>query len=207
MPQTDPCEKNASTLKQLQAEIEAEEDDRGKQQQASDGGASRGHPDSKVHTPMNTSCEIIEESPSFSSENSTVTDYSMKFEEDKSREKSKQEMTEMAVSLEKSSSSSYSNPISKKSKPKKEKKTSNKVEKSNAAPSPSIPSFTKNKSAASQVLRNLITCGAVDTKDSVLVMINSPDKTMNKLDYHAEKLGGSARILGIPWKQQQQSNR
>ncbi|RVW93553.1 Protein UPSTREAM OF FLC [Vitis vinifera] len=196
----DPCEKNASTLKQQEVEIEVEDENEGRQQRASTGEASEGHPDSKIHTPMKTSSEIIEESPPFSSETSTVTDYSMKFEEDKSLERSKQEMSERDLSFENSSSSSfYSNPINKKSKTKKKKKTNN-VEKSSAAPSSSFASFTKSKShssGASQVFRNLMTCGAVDTKDSALVMMNCPDKTMNKLDCRAEKLGGSARILGL----------
>ena len=145
-----------------------------------------------------------------------MTDYSVKFEEDKSLERSKQDMSEGAVNFGNSFSSSspsssfYSNPISKKSKTKKKKKLSNKVEKSSAEPSSSFPSFTKSKShstGASQVFRNLITCGAVDTKDSVLVMTNRSDKAMNKLDCQAEQLGGSARFLGTPWDHQQHSSR
>ncbi|CBI18662.3 unnamed protein product, partial [Vitis vinifera] len=169
-----------------------EDENEGRQQRASTGEASEGHPDSKIHTPMKTSSEIIEESPPFSSETSTVTDYSMKFEEDKSLERSKQEMSERDLSFENSSSSSfYSNPINKKSKTKKKKKTNN---------------SKSHSSGASQVFRNLMTCGAVDTKDSALVMMNCPDKTMNKLDCRAEKLGGSARILGTPRKHQQQQH-
>ncbi|XP_077213195.1 UPSTREAM OF FLC protein (DUF966) isoform X2 [Tasmannia lanceolata] len=71
------------------------------------------------------------------------------------------------------------------------------------------PSFSKSKSyssGASQVFRNLLTCGAVETDDSAVMLINKQKKTEKEGGREICKgdvLGGSERILSGAWNQQQ----
>ncbi|WRX30059.1 Protein SOSEKI - like 3 [Theobroma cacao] len=82
--------------------------------------------------------------------------------------------------------------------------------------SPSLP-YAKSKtysSGARQKLRNLLSCGAVDTDDAVLIMLNRAGNIKpTHFDYSGDKsvkiskgdkLGGSARVIGTPWNEQQQ---
>jgi hypothetical protein len=82
------------------------------------------------------------------------------------------------------------------------------------SPSSSQSTFARSKSystGTSKVLRNLITCGAVDTNDAALVLQSQKNKNKYKpIDKPAghickgEELGGSARVFGTPWNQVQQ---
>ncbi|GMP42052.1 hypothetical protein CsSME_00011921 [Camellia sinensis var. sinensis] len=134
-----------------------------------------------------TSSEIEEESPPFGSETSTLTDDSLKLEEEKHSDSSKQETTK----LDKFENSSplYSILLNKKNDQNKNKNKSNK-NKNEKVVNPSTPasstststsssSFSKSKSysgGATNMFRSFITCGAVDTNDSALVTINRRDK-------------------------------
>lgn len=189
----------------------------------------------KEETTKISSPEIEEESPTFGSEkSSTLTDDSMKINEDQDQEKhsvdqsSKQEIHEESNKIE--SPSFYSNLSFKKN-----KKASKKIESeekistpasSTSTSSTSQPTFSKSKSysnGASHLFRNLITCGAVDTNDSAMVSINRRNKpSLNKNlsssikqddeSYVAkelqkgDKLGGSQRIFGTKWNQQRQNS-
>ncbi|XXG64193.1 hypothetical protein AAC387_Pa05g2205 [Persea americana] len=84
------------------------------------------------------------------------------------------------------------------------KKTTNKEEKRERTPS-------KNKSSngASHVFRNILTCGAVDTKDSAVRPINRRSKVASRVENKgeickAEGVGGSQRVFGGSWNRQQQ---
>lgn len=70
---------------------------------------------------------------------------------------------------------------------------------------------SKNKSSngASHVFRNILTCGAVDTKDSAVRPINRRSKVASRVENKgeickAEGVGGSQRVFGGSWNQQQQ---
>ena len=84
------------------------------------------------------------------------------------------------------------------------KKTKNKEEESERTTS-------KNKSSngASHVFRNILTCGAVDTKDSAVRPINRRSKVASRVENKgeickAEGVGGSQRVFGGSWNRQQQ---
>ncbi|KAL7234040.1 hypothetical protein ACSBR1_017608 [Camellia fascicularis] len=181
-----------------------------------------------------TSSEIEEESPPFGSETSTLTDDSLKLEEEKHSDSSKQETTKQDKF--ENSSPLYSILLNKKNNQNKnkDKNNKNKNEKvvnpstSASSTSTSSSSFSKSKSysgGATNMFRSFITCGAVDTNDSVMVMINRRDKKSSSCyepiskmhenssistdDNTAEickedKLGGSERVFGTPWINQQQ---
>ncbi|KAL2478559.1 hypothetical protein Fot_47580 [Forsythia ovata] len=180
-----------------------------------------------------TPSEIEEDSPTFGSETSTLTDDSGKLDPEpkpkKNSDNVKQEnmqSTDQEKKLpckelrkENLSSSSLNSTQSNK----KDKTTSNKVQKEkNATPTSSEASFTKNKSCpngASHIFKNLISCGAVDTNDSAVVMINrknTPFLNMCSSDqnnvHSAEickrnKLRESHKIFGTTWNQQQWNGR
>ncbi|KAF8403962.1 hypothetical protein HHK36_012070 [Tetracentron sinense] len=160
------------------------------------------NPETKTDISTKSSSEIDEESGPFDSETSTLTEDSIKLEDERYSKTSKQEIQEASENY---SSPSYLSLLRKKKNTEKTK-----------SPSPSSSSFAKSKSyssGASQVFRNLLTCGAVDTKDSALVMVNRVKKTSmkssNKHDTKAEILAGSGtgRIFGSVWNQQRNSPR
>jgi hypothetical protein len=205
------CENKAYILKKQQpVEVEAEAKDQ-RQQQPSPKEAFQTHPDSKTNTSTDFSSEINEESPLFGSERSTVTNDSIKLEEEKDVEHGGRKLE---------STSFRSTLLGKKNKKKSNK--DDKVEKAAGTPSSSHSSsspssetpFRKSKSyssGASSMLRNLIGCGAADTNDAAFVMLNRANKTDSSTkpdvkdeNFQGEKLGGSARVYGATWNQQQQ---
>ncbi|KAK9282775.1 hypothetical protein L1049_010996 [Liquidambar formosana] len=231
-------EKTATIQKQQPVEVE---DNKHHPASTTEEEAILGHPDSKMHISAKTSSsspsdEITQESPPFGSEMSTLTDDSTKLEEDEKQvvEKSKQKLDvlEESETLD-NSSSPYLNILllNKKSKSKK-KKNCNKDEEEEKSSSGGTggssfswqSSSTRSRghsSGASQMFRNLITCGAVDTKDSVMRVIHGSTKKSNKStgyttttsDHNNNKgksdiicegdnLGGSARIFGTSWNHQ-----
>ncbi|XP_030961984.1 protein UPSTREAM OF FLC isoform X3 [Quercus lobata] len=149
-------------------------------------------PDSKVNTSTEFSSEITEESTCFGSERSTLANDSPKLEEEKQEQSEKFETT-----------SFYSALLSRKN-----KKKSNKNKEENAgtpasaysSSSSSKSSFTKSKTysgGASSMIRNFIRCGAVDTNDAVLIMMNRANRTKT---CEEEILGGH----GTNWNQEEQ---
>ncbi|KAJ4711724.1 Protein UPSTREAM OF FLC [Melia azedarach] len=196
-----------------------------------------------------TSPEIFEESSLFGSDRSSLTDDSMKqLHEEDLAETIKQNTNEQIEKPENHSSpaSFYSSLWNKKkckNKKTKESNDNNDTNKNNnndmektttttgtpadlsfsSSSSSSKSQFAKSKSyssnGASNMLRNLMKCGAVDTNDAVIVTVNRADKTClaksvsisdpGAVICRGEKLGGSARVFGTPWNnnQHQQQNR
>ncbi|GER49090.1 hypothetical protein STAS_26309 [Striga asiatica] len=175
-----------------------------------------------------SSCEIEQESPSFGSESSTVTEDSIKADKTEkitssksSRDGKKDEKNKKDGPLH-----FYSALLSKNN-----KKTANKVDtgektrsSDNSKISASKSKSTSNSNGSSNMLRNLITCGPLYTNDSAVVAINKQNSNnnnnnksknrLNLLNMHSsdfrnvvckdDKLGGSQRILTTPkWTQQQ----
>lgn len=179
--------------KKQQRPVEVHAEDQPRQRHSSKVASFEEHPESNTSTDF--SSEINQESPLFGSDRSTLTNESIKLEA---------EMHQQGENLGNSSFSST--PPSKKNKMK-----SNKNEKADKA-SPSSSSFTKsNSSGASSMLRNLISCGAADTNDAALIMMNRADKNKSSFKPNieaeirkGERLGGSERIFGTTWNQQQQ---
>uniref|UniRef100_A0A6N2KJQ3 SOSEKI DIX-like domain-containing protein n=1 Tax=Salix viminalis TaxID=40686 RepID=A0A6N2KJQ3_SALVM len=137
-----------------------------------------------------SSPEISTESPSFSSEISSVTDDSIKDEEDDSCKSHNSLDQEQLVDNKVQHSSFYTSFLgrSKKNQEKRKDSTS------------SIEKSRSHSSGTSKALRNFIRCGAVDTNDAALVL--QSQKSRNKympIDKPAghicegEELGGSAR--------------
>lgn len=136
-------------------------------------------PDSKIDPPSKIFSEINEESSSFGSGRSSLTDDfdSVKFEATKNL---------APTTLDDNTNNknyNISTPLySKKSKNKNTKITSDHVEEmgsssrvsssSRKSPMPAKRKSFSGVGGASNVLRNIITCGAVDTNDKVLVMLN-----------------------------------
>ncbi|KAG7947455.1 hypothetical protein I3843_14G094700 [Carya illinoinensis] len=187
-------ENKASILKKKQQRpVEVHAEDQPRQRHSSKVASFEEHPESNTSTDF--SSEINQESPLFGSDRSTLTNESIKLEA---------EMHQQGENLGNSSFSST--PPSKKNKMK-----SNKNEKADKA-SPSSSSFTKsNSSGASSMLRNLISCGAADTNDAALIMMNRADKNKSSFKPNieaeirkGERLRGSERIFGTTWNQQQQ---
>ncbi|KAL6981575.1 hypothetical protein U1Q18_023201 [Sarracenia purpurea var. burkii] len=165
-------------------------------------------------------CEIEEESPPFGSEASTVTDDSTKLEEQKN---SILGSTKQETPKQRDDSSEKTN----RKNPRKMKDSndinSNVEINSRTSGASSASSFRKSKSystGAANVLRNLITCGTVDTNDSALVIIKRRDKKsfhlpIDKADDdvdddcyktskigEGDKMGGSERIFKSSWNPQ-----
>ncbi|KAM1335129.1 hypothetical protein ACFX1Q_039550 [Malus domestica] len=55
-------------------------------------------------------------------------------------------------------------------------------------------STKRHSSASSNMFRNLITCGAVDTNDAVVVMLNRANKTSNKSNSRQDSIKADHRI-------------
>ncbi|CAM8889061.1 unnamed protein product [Rhodiola kirilowii] len=65
---------------------------------------------------------------------------------------------------------------------------------------------SKSRSTGLSILRNLITCGAADTKESVMVLRHNCIKKSSPTNADSEickvdKLGGSTKTSGDPWSQ------
>ncbi|CAA2956720.1 Hypothetical predicted protein [Olea europaea subsp. europaea] len=187
------------------------------------------HSETSKGVSTKTPSEIEEESPTFGSETSTLTDDSKKIEPDLEKKSD----TLKQVNMHGSTDQEQKLPISNGNPPSsylnstpssKDKKTTNSkvpMEKNSALNSPEA-SFTKNKSCSngkSNIFKNLISCGAVDTNDSAVVMINRKNKPFlnmcssdqdNVLPAEIckrDKLGGSQRIFETSWNQQQWNGR
>lgn len=167
------------------------------------------YPDHTIDTPTKNSSEICQEySPIFSSESlSSLTDDSIKQED---HSPSKQDSDEQqSESFKNQPSYIYSNNLFDSKKKGYNLHTSEKLD----TASQSFSTFSKSKSQSnrtSKMLRNLITCGAVDTNDAVLVALDksSLNKSVQRRENGAaickdEALGGSARVSGTQWNQQQ----
>ncbi|KZV21787.1 protein UPSTREAM OF FLC-like [Dorcoceras hygrometricum] len=175
--------------------------------------------ETSLHVPRNSSSEIEEESLVFGSETSTLTDDSIKLETEKNSDtavdKNKENKPEKIET-------SWTSDDSKLKNNKKDKSRSNRVkmsEKISTTPADSSdtssePRFEKSKSystGASSIFRNLMSCGALSTNDSAVVMINKQHKypllnvcVSDKRNVDSsqickrDKLGGSHRIFGTP---------
>ncbi|CAK7331712.1 unnamed protein product [Dovyalis caffra] len=177
------------------------------------------------NTPRKTSSsEISQESPTFSSEISTVTDDSIKEEDDACKRNNSPDQ-EHIDNKEEQYSSLYTNLLASKSKKNQKKKKDNtsNIEKIgtptsfsslSSSKSPSQSTFAKSKSysrGTSKMLRNLMTCGAADTNDAALVRqsqkVNNKYKPIDKPPADkickGEAFGGSGGVFGTPWNQQQ----
>lgn len=172
------------------------------------------------YVPRKSSSEIEEESQIFGSETSTLTDDSTKLEMEKNsdtalhnKQGKKPEKIETPWTSDESKLK-----INKKGKSRSNrvKITSEKISTTPAdsSNSPSEPRFTRSKSystGASNIFRNLMSCGALSTNDSAVVMINKQNKypllnmcvsDQRNVDSSQickrDTLGGSHRIFGTP---------
>ncbi|CAK9144788.1 unnamed protein product [Ilex paraguariensis] len=173
------------------------------------------HPEAKMGVTTKTTCEIEEDSPSYNSETSALTDDSIKLEDDNRLDTAKREITdEQSHTFEDDSSSFYSTLLNDKNK----KGNGDKPGNIGTPASSKSSSFRIRRSysgGASHMFRSLITCRAVDTDESAMVMINRSNKASLNIPANkgyskiikGEKLGGSERIFGTPWNQQQHSRR
>lgn len=173
-----------------------------------------------LDSPTKTSSEFYQDLPLLGSERSTLTDdSSLKInEEDKIKERETCENDSSfytALLNQKQTTNTTANNTS--------NNDEEKMGKQGSLFSSSRPSFAKSKSysnGASSMFRNWIKCGAVETKDSVLVSVNRADKACSTKSTNAthpdkmaavicqgDKYGGSARIFGTPWNNQQYSHR
>ncbi|KAK6162831.1 hypothetical protein DH2020_002672 [Rehmannia glutinosa] len=183
--------------------------------------------ETSMYISTKSSSEIEEEySPTFGSETSIVTDDSAKAH----KMENKRTSDEKAPSDDKTDRSSpfYSTLLSKKNKKRSNKVTTNDENpKISSAAADHEPNLTKSKSysnGASNVFRNLMSCGALDTNDSAVVPINKQSNNnkpnssllnmcssdLKNVNSAAEickrdrRVGGSQRIFGTPsWTQQQ----
>uniref|UniRef100_A0A5B7AWE6 SOSEKI DIX-like domain-containing protein n=1 Tax=Davidia involucrata TaxID=16924 RepID=A0A5B7AWE6_DAVIN len=169
------------------------------------------HPETLMDVLRKPLSEIEEESPPFSSETSTLSD-----EEENHSDTNKQEIHQESDKFENSYSSIYSNLITKRKSNNNNKEKATTPASSSSSSSWSHSPFTKSKSYSStgpsHMFRNLIKCGAVDTNEAAMIMINRRNKnslnvsTNNMKKETAEickgdKLGGSERNFGISWNQ------
>ncbi|XP_003531461.2 uncharacterized protein [Glycine max] len=175
--------------------------------------------DLKTDTPTKGSSEISQDSSLvFSSDRSSVTDDdSSKVEEEKHLEATgKDGFNEINQDkLEDCSLPSlYHNLLSKKASHKDDLNKTNSPDSSSStiSSSSSQSSFTKirsNSARVSNVFRNWITCGTVETNDAALVQMNLAQKNLSKEPINiperraeickGDKLGGSARCFATSW--------
>ncbi|XP_058225153.1 protein SOSEKI 1 isoform X2 [Rhododendron vialii] len=183
------------------------------------------HRKSTMEAPKNSTCEIEEESPTFGSEASTVTDDSTKLEEEKNISGENKPETPRKSDKIDNSSSFYSSLLNKNNS-KKTKKNDASNPTSAPAPPPPTPrssQFTKSKSYSANVFRNLLSCGAVDANETAMVTINRREKNSchiippkkpadveNIAGYgnaaricRGDKLGGSERVFRTSWHHEQ----
>lgn len=187
-------------------------------------------PDSKKNILTKVSSEICQEdSLVFSSDRSSVTDddSSSKVEEEKLlgtgeectfNEKNHETLETFSLP------SLYHNLLSKKGSNKVDHHQNNKTDtpdssfstasSSSSSSQSSQPSFTRirsNSTRVSNVFRNWISCGTVETNDAALVLMNQAHKMVSKEEpnnhmpekraeiFKGDKLGGSARCFGTSW--------
>uniref|UniRef100_A0A7N0T631 SOSEKI DIX-like domain-containing protein n=1 Tax=Kalanchoe fedtschenkoi TaxID=63787 RepID=A0A7N0T631_KALFE len=160
------------------------------------------------------SSEIIQESIQFGSESSTSMEYSAKWD-GRSHVKGARDRTEKTSAVDSGEGDScYSSSPSKLG----TDRIGTEVNSSSLTrvphcmpPSPQQGrgcGRCKSQSTASSILKNLITCGAVDTKDSVTVLRHNRIRKSSPTNAGSEickgdKLGGSAGTCQAPWKNQQ----
>jgi len=175
---------------------------------------------SKTNSPTKGSSEISQDSLVFSSDRSCVTDDdSSKVEEEKHLEVTtgKKSFSEMhQEKLETCSLPSfYHNLLSKKGTDKDDQDKTHSPDSSMTTISPSSSiqsSFTKirsNSTKVSNIFRNWITCGTVETNDAALVLMNQSQKTISKEPNNTpetkaqickgDRLGGSERCFRTSW--------
>ncbi|KAL0464355.1 UNVERIFIED_CONTAM: hypothetical protein Slati_0323100 [Sesamum latifolium] len=176
--------------------------------------------ETSMYVSTKSSSEIEEESPTFGSDTSTLTDDSGKPEMEKiNSDSTKHEKPDNRTDHR-------SPTLGQKNKKRSSKVTINEniTTTSTAADVSKIPSsepqFTKSKSysnGASHIFRNLISCGAMETNDSAVVAINKQNRPtfLNMCASDASSvqsaqickrdgLGGSQRVLQTPhWIQQE----
>lgn len=140
----------------------------------------------EIQTKSETSIDVsTEESTIFGSETSTLTDNSGKLEVEEKHSDTVSEQ-DRSIQMEKN------------------RKNKVKIEKIDTPAASSLKSsescYTKSVShsrAGSHKFRNLITCRALDTNDSAVVMINSKNSEICK----GEKIRGSQRMFKSTWNQ------
>ncbi|KAK6162823.1 hypothetical protein DH2020_002664 [Rehmannia glutinosa] len=178
--------------------------------------------ETSMYISTKSSSEIEEEySPTFGSETSTVTDDSAKAHKLENKSTS-EEKTPSDDKIDRSSPF-YSTLLSKKNKKRSNKVSTNDENPKNSSSSADEPNLTKSKSysnGASNVFRNLMSCGALDTNDSAVVPINKQSNNnkpnssllnmcssdLKNVNSAAEickrdhRVGGSQRIYGTPRK-------
>ncbi|XP_042480531.1 protein SOSEKI 1-like [Macadamia integrifolia] len=115
--------------------------------------------------------------------------------------------SERSPMTDESMKSNMSRPEKVENKSEKKNKKSTEKKKPPLTSSASSPKSKSYSSGASQVFRNILTCGAVDTNDSALTMINRVQRTSK--NNPPETIGGSERIFGSDFNQQphQQNSR
>ncbi|WCJ19041.1 hypothetical protein M5689_001352 [Euphorbia peplus] len=207
--------KGSINEKQIRAEIEE------KEERSSLKEVNQISPDNSFDCSTKTSSEICEESPIFGSDRSTLTDDSIKHEQSPTKHNFQGEHLDNFGS--RSLVSTYSSLLISKNKKDTTKKQRNgnkgyegdndddngnyKVNEKVYEPPELSSAKSKNHSnGASKMLRNLITCGAVDTNDAALVSVNKVSlntNVNNSIICKRDVLGGSAREFGTNWNQQQ----
>ncbi|KAF5736383.1 protein UPSTREAM OF FLC-like isoform X1 [Tripterygium wilfordii] len=148
--------------------------------------------------------EIYEESQVFGSDRSTVTEDSMRHDERAAIEKDNHEQSDKFENL--SSSSFYASLLNKKSKKKGNSNKNYDSMSSNTSflqDSPIRKSRKSNSMGASNMIRNFITCGTVDTNDAVLVSINQNNKASS--DQHTTN-NNTTSSSNKNWNQQKQKS-
>ncbi|GFQ07770.1 protein upstream of flc [Phtheirospermum japonicum] len=173
--------------------------------------------ETSMYISTKSSSEIEQESPNFSSETSTLTEDSI------NSNKAKQDDHQNPPNADKTvrSSTFYSSLLSNK----KNKKKTNKVTVDEKINPSSEPQLSKGSNGPTNILRNLINCGPLDTNDSAVVAMNKQGKNDDSKPHFMSKcssdlrnivhqseeickrdhrLGGSQRVFGTPsWTQQQ----
>ncbi|XP_015071709.1 protein UPSTREAM OF FLC [Solanum pennellii] len=160
------------------------------------------------------SSEIEEDSQNISSETSTLTTNSPKFEEE---EEKKIGNNSSFSSNSSSSISSFGSMKTKKKTEDSEEKTETSQNDEKTSKNPKLNKSRSYSNGASSIFRNLITCGAVDTNDSGIIPLKknktssaaAGEKTVSFSSEicKADKIGGSQRIFGTAWNQQQTNAR
>ncbi|XP_073274685.1 protein SOSEKI 1-like [Primulina huaijiensis] len=179
------------------------------------------HNQSHPFTHISTS-EIEVEYPVFGSEASTLTDDSLNLETQKSIINNTDGIKQEKLDEKPSRDGIIDRPKKKKNKVKIDEKITKHAASSNSA---SVkPNFSKNKNCShgvsSNMFRNMMSCGAINTDDSATVTINKNHRsffnicsTDEKNVQSAEtrkgdrKIGPPHRIYNSPWHQQQWSGR
>ncbi|XP_073136883.1 protein SOSEKI 1-like [Henckelia pumila] len=184
---------------------------------------------SSAHISTKSSSEIEEEYPVFGSEASTLTDDSLSALEAHKSTINNTDGIKQDKLDEKPSRNGKMDNIPKKRSNKVKIINDDKITKHAAsisinAASAAQPNFSKSKScshgASSNMFRNMMSCGAIDTDDSATVTINKSHRpffnicsTDEKNVHSAEtrkgdrKIGPPHRIYNTPWHQQQWSGR